>query len=174
METLYHGSAIEVRIMREEDIPFICKADNDESEGNVAYLKNQLANQEKQECSAFLALYNGEVAGYVFLYYKCRWGGMANCNIPGIVDLIVFPQFRRRGIATALMDEAEKVAKKHHNKVYLDVCLCSEYGPAQRFYAKRGYIPDGKGVYYEEKVCETDDVCKNDDELTLCLVKELL
>lgn len=26
METLYHGSAIEVRIMREEDIPFIFKS----------------------------------------------------------------------------------------------------------------------------------------------------
>ena len=23
--------------------------------------------------------------------------------------------------------------------------------PYQRFYIKRGYIPDGKGVYYEEK-----------------------
>lgn len=25
----------------------------------------------------------------------------------------------------------------------------------------------------EEKVCETDAICKNNDELTLCLVKEL-
>lgn len=55
----------------------------------------------------------------------------------------------------------------------MDVCLNSGYGPAQRLYIKRGYVPDGKGVYYEEKVCETDAVCKNDDELTLCLVKEL-
>ena len=38
---------------------------------------------------------------------------------------------------------------------------------------KRGYIPDGKGVYYKEKVCKTDAVCRNDDELTLCLAKEL-
>ena len=59
------------------------------------------------------------------------------------------------------------------NKIYLDVCLNSDYGPAQRFYIKRGYIPDGKGMYYKEKVCETDAVCRNDDELTLCLVKEL-
>ena len=29
------------------------------------------------------------------------------------------------------------------------------------------------GVYYKEKVCETDAVCRNDDELTLCLAKEL-
>ena len=47
------------------------------------------------------------------------------------------------------------------------------YGPAQRFYIKRGYIPDGKGVYYKEKACETDAACRNDDELTLWLAKEL-
>ena len=71
------------------------------------------------------------------------------------------------------MDTAEIIAKNYSNKVYLDVCLNSEYGPAQRLYVKRGYVPDGKGVYYEEKVCETNAICKNDDELTLCLVKEL-
>lgn len=173
MEILFHSSDIDVRIMGYDDISLICQADGDESEGNILYLKNQLANQEKQECSALLALYDGEIAGYVFLYYKCKWGGLRNCNIPGVVDLIVFEKYRKRGIATALMDVAEEIARKHNNKVYLDVCLSSEYGPAQRLYVKRGYIPDGKGVYYEEKVCETNAVCKNDDELTLCLIKEL-
>ena len=47
--------------------------------------------------------------------------------------------------------------------MYLDVCLNSEYGPAQWLYVKRGYVPDGKGVYYEEKVCETNADCKNDN-----------
>ena len=67
----------------------------------------------------------------------------------------------------------ENIARQHCNKIYLDVCLNSDYGPAQRFYIKRGYIPDGKGVYYKEKICEADVACRNDDELTLCLVKEL-
>ena len=36
------------------------------------------------------------------------------------------------------------------------------------------YIFDAaKGVYYEEKICETNAICRNDDELTLCLIKEL-
>lgn len=172
MEVLYSSADISVRLMNCADIPLICKADNDESEKNKAYLKNQLVNQEKQECSALLALYNGEVAGYVFLYYKCKWGGMANCNIPGIVDLFVFEKYRKKGVATTLMDSAEEIANKHCDKVYLDVCLNSEYGPAQRLYVKRGYVPDGKGAYYEERICETNAICKNDDELTLCLVKE--
>lgn len=173
MDKIWDSSHVEIRRMGYEDIPFVCKADNDESERNVEYLNNQLANQENNECSALLALYDGDVAGYVFLYYKCRWGSMANCGIPAVVDLVVFGKHRRKGIATMLMDAAEDVAKKHGDKVYLDVCLNSDYGPAQRLYAKRGYVPDGKGVYYEEKVCETDAVCRNDDELSLCLIKEL-
>lgn len=173
MEILLDSSNILVRIMSYDDITPICQADNDESEENERYLKNQLANQDKQECSALLALYNGEIAGYVFLYYKCKWGGLANYSLPGIVDLIVFEKFRKNGIATALMDVAENIAKTYSDKIYLDVCLNSEYGPAQRFYIKRGYIPDGKGVYYEEQVCETNAICKNDDELTLCLIKQL-
>ena len=173
MDVLFSSTNIVVRIMDYDDIPLICKADKDESESNIIYLKNQLDNQKKQECSALLALYNGEIAGYVFLYYKCRWGGLANCDLPCVIDLIVFEKYRKNRIATALMDTAEIIAKNYSNKVYLDVCLNSEYGPAQRLYIKRGYVPDGKGVYYEEKVCETNAICKNDDELTLCLVKEL-
>ncbi len=173
MDILFSSKNIDVRIMSCDDIPFICKADNDESEKNIAYLTNQLANQEKQECSALLALYNGKIAGHVFLYYKCRWGGLANSDLPCVIDLKVFEKYRKNGIATALMDAAEKIAKKHNDKIYLDVCLNSEYGPAQRLYVKRGYVPDGKGAYYEEKVCETNAICKNDSELTLCLIKEL-
>lgn len=74
IEYLFQSSNIKIRIMKLEDIPLICKADNDESEATIIYLKNQLENQEKQECSALVALYNGEVSGYVFLYYKGRWG----------------------------------------------------------------------------------------------------
>jgi len=173
MDILFSSANIDVRIMDYDDIPLICKADNDERESNIKYLRNQLENQKKQECSALLALYNGEIAGYVFLYYKCRWGSLANCDLPCVIDLIVFDKYRKKGIATVLMDIAEKIAKKHNDKVYLDVCLNSDYGSAQRLYVKRGYVPDGRGVYYEEKVCETNAICKNDDDLTLCMVKEL-
>lgn len=89
------------------------------------------------------------------------------------MDLMVFPEYRNKGIASKLMDVAEKEATRFNNKIYLEVCLNIEYGPAQRMYAKQGYIPDGKGVYYESKICPTDAECKNDDELTLCLTKEL-
>ena len=61
MSILFSSANIEVRIMEYDDISFICKADNDKSENNIVYLRNQLQNQEKQECSALLALYSGEL-----------------------------------------------------------------------------------------------------------------
>ena len=33
---------IQIRKMTYDDIPFICKADNDESEGNIQYLKKNV------------------------------------------------------------------------------------------------------------------------------------
>ncbi len=47
------------------------------------------------------------------------------------------------------------------------------YGSAQRMYVKRGYIPDGSGVWYQDKICAPHGDCKNDDDLVLYLSKKL-
>ncbi|MDY5868934.1 MAG: GNAT family N-acetyltransferase, partial [Lachnospiraceae bacterium] len=72
-----------------------------------------------------------------------------------------------------LMDVAEKVAAQYSNIVYLGVGLHEGYGSAQRMYVKRGYIPDGTGVWYGEKVCPQYSDCCNDDDLVLYFSKEL-
>ena len=40
-------------------------------------------------------------------------------------------------------------------------------------YVKRGYIPDGSGVWYKDRVCESYTPCENDDDLVLYLSKRL-
>ena len=52
------------------------------------------------------------------------------------------------------MDIAEEIAATYADIVYLGVGLHSGYGSAQRMYVKRGYIPDGSGVWYQDKVCK--------------------
>lgn len=100
MDFLYHSSNTDVRIMHRDDIPIICKAGNDESKRNITYLENQLSNQDKQECRALIAFYNNEAAGHVFLYYKCRWDGLA---IAGhcIPRLFLYPLFHTYALATS-------------------------------------------------------------------------
>ncbi len=59
----------------------------------------------------------------------------------------------------------------HTARVCLGVGLHSGYGGAQRLYAKRGYLPDGSGVWYRDAVCEPYAICRNDDDLILYLSK---
>ena len=58
--------------------------------------------------------------------------------------------------------------------ICLGVGLSREYGTAQRMYVKRGYIPDGSGVWYQDKQCvQYETVCTVDDDLVLFLSKKL-
>lgn len=70
------------------------------------------------------------------------------------------------------MDTAEKIAG-YGDTVCLGVGLHQGYGSAQRMYVKRGYLPDGSGVWYQGKICEPYGACRNDDDLVLYLSKKL-
>ena len=66
MDFLFHSINIDVRIMNYDDILFICRADGDESQKNIAYLKRQLEIPHntlpfRQECSLFLYRISGQV-----------------------------------------------------------------------------------------------------------------
>ena len=138
-----------------------------------AKLEKRLQDERDGRCASFVAEWNGEAAGYVFLYFAPQSGAFANQGIPEIVDFGVLEKFRRRGIGTKLMDAAEKAAAERCSRVYLGVGLHSGYGSAQRMYVKRGYIPDGSGVWFRDQVCEPYTACENDDDLVLYLSKEL-
>ncbi|WP_461813430.1 GNAT family N-acetyltransferase [Blautia sp.] len=90
-----------------------------------------------------------------------------------MVDFGVIVKYRKNGIGSRLMDAAEKVAAQYSDMVYLGVGLHEGYGSAQRMYVKRGYIPDGTGVWYGEKVCPQYADCCNDDDLVLYFSKAL-
>ncbi len=119
------------------------------------------------------AVYRGEPAGYVSVYRGGHDGPFAGRNIPEIVDLGVLEKYRGSGIGRALMDAAESVAARCADTVYLGVGLHSGYGAAQRMYAKRGYIPDGTGVWYGGKPAGLYGGVCNDDDLVLYLSKKL-
>ena len=96
-----------------------------------------------------------------------------NQGLPEIVDFGVLEKYRGRGIGTKLMNVAELIAKEFADRICLGVGLHSGYGSAQRMYVKRGYIPDGSGVWYNNSVCEPYASCCNDDELVLYFSKQL-
>ena len=136
-------------------------------------LEKYLNRQNNGSLWVFIADYYGDVAGYTVLYPNTNVGPFANIKLPMISDFIVFEKYQRHGVGNIILDAAEKKAAELSDKVQLGVGLHSGYGTAQRMYIKRGYIPDGTGVWYKDSQLKPYADCRNDDDLVLYLVKDL-
>lgn len=133
------------------------------------YYKEQKENKRK----VFIAEYEGEVSGLCTLVMNPTEGPLGGYGYPEIVDLTVFFHVHNKGIGNKLLDVCEREAAKVADTVYLAVGVHSGYGAAQRIYFKRGYIPDGSGVWYKGKQLEQYASCCNDDDLLLFMSKNL-
>lgn len=135
----------------------------------IGYFNEQQQNKRK----VFVAVYEGNVAGICTLVLNPEEGPFGNQKIPEIVDLGVFFDKHNCGIGNKLLDVAEKESAKICDLVYLAVGVHSGYGAAQKTYVKRGYIPDGTGVWYQGRQLEQYAQCCNDDDLLLFFSKKL-
>jgi len=127
--------------------------------------------QKRGERMVFVAEYEGEVAGICTLVLHPQEGPWAGKDYPEIVDFSVFFHLHNRGIGSKLLDIVEQEAFRIADMVYLAVGVHSGYGTAQRMYVKRGYIPDGSGVWYRGENLAQYAPCCNDDDLLLFLSK---
>lgn len=170
----YQDNEIVIRDMQQRDAQII--TDEEIAQGwhvNVEKYEMRLLHQSEGKSISLVAEYHGNVAGYINVYPDSKQGAFANQGYPEIVDFGVLIKYRRNGIGSKLMDAAEQIAKEYSDFVYLGVGMHNGYGSAQRMYAKRGYIPDGTGVWYGDKVCEQYADCCNDDDLVLYMSKRL-
>ncbi|MFD1429625.1 GNAT family N-acetyltransferase [Lacticaseibacillus mingshuiensis] len=139
----------------------------------TAVLQSYWQDQQAGRRQVFVAEQNGVVAGYLTLVPRAAHGPFAG-QLPEVTDFNVFAAFRQQGIGTALLDAAENVARTAGATVIsLGVGLHAGYGPAQRLYVRRGYVPDGSGVWYQDRPLPQEASCRNDDALVLYLSKPL-
>ena len=134
-------------------------------------LARYFLEQESGEREVLVAEIDGSVAGYVTILPSAKHGPFAEVY-PELSDFNVFEPFRNQGIGNQLLEEAENRVKLFSDKVTLGVGLHSGYGPAQRLYIKRGYIPDGTGVWYRNQPLEMNATSQNNDDLVLYLSKK--
>ena len=140
----------------------------------VEYYLMRIREAAEGKCIALTAEYQGHPAGSLYLYWNAHEGPFKGKAWPEIVDFNVLKKYQRKGVGNCLMDVAEKLAARHADTVCLGVGLSREYGTAQRMYVKRGYIPDGSGVWYQNRQCvQYETVCTIDDDLVLYLSKNL-
>jgi hypothetical protein len=77
------------------------------------------------------------------------------------------------GIGNKLMNKAEEIIKEQSDFAGIGVGLFSDYGPAQIMYIKRGYVPDGKGIYKKDSYIKFGETIIIDDDVVLYFIKEL-
>ena len=139
--------------------------------GREEILARYFLEQESGEREVLVVEIDGAVAGYVTILPSAKHGPFAEVY-PELSDFNVFEPFQNQGIGNLLLEEAEKRVKLISDKVTLGVGLHSGYGPAQRLYMKRGYIPDGTGVWYQNQPLEMNATIQNNDDLVLYLSKK--
>ncbi|MFS9365698.1 GNAT family N-acetyltransferase [Streptococcus oralis subsp. tigurinus] len=140
--------------------------------GREEILARYFLEQECGEREVLVAEVEGVLAGYITILPCAKQGPFAEIY-PELSDFNVFEPFQNQGIGNLLLEEAEKRVRLISDKVTLGVGLHSGYGPAQRLYIKRGYIPDGTGVWYQNHQPAMNAVCEDIGELILYLSKNL-
>ena len=167
-------SAVAVRSLRREDAAYFAQEERKQGwHASPDKLLSRLVDEEAGLCASFIAELDGEGAGYMFVYPSPNAGAFEGKGIPEIVDLAVLEKFRRQGIASRLLDEAERYAAGMADTVCLGVGMHAGYGEAQRLYVRRGYVPDGTGVWYRDAPAEPYAAVENGDDLVLYLSKKL-
>ncbi len=144
------------------------------SEGE-AEARTYLAHHAEPDGAGFIARHGHDVIGYVAILWESNYAGFRQRGIPLVHQVAVAGPFRRQGIATLLMDAAEQLARDRGIPMLgITVGLFDEYGPAQRLYGRRGYIPDGRGACLGQRPLSKRTRVTMDDDLIMWLTKNLI
>lgn len=142
--------------------------------GDADAARRHVTDHVTGEGTTLVARIDGAVAGLVTLRWTSRNPSFAERGIPLVHQLAVAPSFRRQGVATALLEAAEHLAAaRGRSQVGITVGLFDEYGPAQRLYARRGYLPDGRGACRGQVPLRQGETVEVGHDLILWLTKDL-
>jgi GNAT superfamily N-acetyltransferase len=140
---------------------------------SAAQYEGYYREQVNKVRDVYVAFVEEEFAGYLTICWTSTYAPFREDNIPEIVDFNVLPNYRRQGIGTQLMGKAESEIAKVSPVAGIGVGMDSDYGPAQRLYILRGYVPDGRGLYYRGHYPAYGEKITVDDTLAIYLTKKL-
>jgi len=132
-----------------------------------------LALQDEGAREILVAWCEARVSGYVTVVWEPEYPPFRESRIPEIQDFNVLADFRRRGIGARLLDAAEALVATRSPVVGIGVGLYADYGPAQRLYVKRGYVPDGRGASHGDRIVLAGETVVADDDLVLHFTRRI-
>lgn len=163
-----------IQLLVSEDIPEITRAFQELGWNKPAALYERYLLQQKLEMrDVYVAFVEDEFAGYLTICWKSSYEPFLSQGIPEIVDFNVLPKFRRLGIGTQLMDKAEREIAKVSAVAGIGVGLTFDFGAAQSLYILRGYLPDGRGLFWKDHYVSYGEKIQVDYDLALYFTKVL-
>lgn len=139
----------------------------------AGYFDARLQEQASDALVVLVAQVGGAYAGHGLVRWVSNHEPFAAAGIPEIQDLNVVPVYRKQGVGTLLLDEAETLIATRSSVAGIGVGLYADYGAAQRLYIGRGYIPDGRGISYDGKPIVKGESHPVDDSMVLHFTKQL-
>ena len=166
--------ALKIRLLEERDVePIGAAFEGIGWKDRRPTLRRYLSEQDDGRRTVLVALAGDVFAGYLTIDWSSAYPPFQKAGIPEITDFNVLPRFRRLGIGTRLMDEAERRIAERSTVAGAGFGMDPDYGAAQRMYVKRGYVPDGAGLRYKDRYIKHGDQVTVDDSLALYLTKRL-
>lgn len=141
--------------------------------GERAEAEEHFADHAAGGGETWLAWVAGRLAGYVTIRWESHNPAFRERGIPLIHHLLVFEPYRRHGIGGRLMDAAERRIATRSAAAGITVGIFDAYGAAQRLYARRGYLPDGRGVCQGHRPLIQGETVAVDHDLILWMTKDL-
>ena len=119
-------SKVEIRQAEENDIADICSFDH------LAHERKAFIQTSVRSGAAYVAVSDGRITGYMVLEYSFFGEGFIGL-------LYINPDYRRKGIGSALVGHAESICRTEK----LFTSTNESNVPMQALMAKLGYVPSG-------------------------------
>jgi ribosomal protein S18 acetylase RimI-like enzyme len=117
---------IKVRKLKERDCEVISQAFKNQGwDKKVEQYQRYLKEQEAGKRDVLIALIDRNFAGYLTIMWESHYPYFRENRMPEIMDLNVLKKFQRMGIASSLMDFAEKMVLKKSKTIGIGVGLYS-------------------------------------------------
>lgn len=165
---------ISIRQITENDPKIISDAFKEHGwDKPISLYERYTIEQNNGERVTLIAEVDGQFAGYVNVIWKSYYPAFREESIPEVNDFNVLLNYRRLGIGTKLMDRAEEIISERSSIAGIGVGVFSDYGNAQVLYVKRGYVPDGRGLFNGQYYVEYGETVAIDHDIALYLTKKL-
>ena len=141
--------------------------------GDEATIDSHFEDHENGDSTTILGYEAGRLVGIVTIRWKSSYPSFRDLEIPLIQYIEIRFEDRGRGLGGQMLHGAEQEIALRSPLAGLVVGISEEYGPAQRLYAKRGFVPDGRGVCRKFTPLKIGEHVTVDHDLLHWLVKDV-